>query len=752
MMRLIALTCSLVAFAAAASARTEPNVTTSPDEPPLERALSALARQALAHQHDDDRDRALDTRFRLQLVAGTPRAALDSLRALRELRRPRDPVSADGDLVRFAIYADALAHSARNPVAGAYPRSFRQTLGALDDKAAYYVLYFLARLDARAVNQARDELTTALQTHPLASLAPSDSIDLLLKYEAYRMARATEPLVHALIDEDDRRRYLIDDRVLIKTPQGVTLSATLFRPRRLTGRAPTTLFYTIYPQGLHDSGREGAAHGYVTVVADARGKRLSPDTIEPYQHEVDDVNAVIDWIARQPWSDGRVGMWGNSYCGFAQWAATKRLHPALKTIVPSAAAIPGLGLPMENNVFINANYGWAFYVGDNQLLDDAVYDQGQRWRALNQRWYESGRPYREIDRVDGTPNPWLQTWLRHPSYDRFWQDMVPYGDDYAHIDIPILTISGYYDDGQISALHYLREHYRHNPDAQHYLLIGPYQHFSAQAAHKPAAVNGYAIDPVAQIDTKEIIFQWMDWVLRGAAKPPFLVDKINYEVMGANQWRHAPTLQRMANETLRLYLSDAAAGANHALTPQLPPRRAYLEQRVDLSDRQSDTDDYYYPAPIILDSLDLKSGFAFVSQPFEQPVSVDGMPSGQLRISVNKRDVDINVVFYELMPDGKLFHLTYYLGRASYAQDMTTRHLLTPNQITSIPFERTRLVSRQLGKGSRLMVVVNVNKNPFAQVNHGTGKDVSDESAADGREPLIVRWYNDSFVQVPITR
>jgi uncharacterized protein len=61
-------------------------------------------------------------------------------------------------------------------------------------------------------------------------------------------------------------------------------------------------------------------------------------------------------------------------------------------------------------------------------------------------------------------------------------------------------------------------------------------------------------------------------------------------------------------------------------------------------------------------------------------------------------------------------------------------------------------VSRQLGKGSRLMVVVNVNKNPFAQVNHGTGKDVSDESAADGREPLIIHWHNDSFVEVPITR
>lgn len=71
----------------------------------------------------------------------------------------------------------------------------------------------------------------------------------------------------------------------------------------------------------------------------------------PYEYETKDVNAVIDWIIQQSWSNGRVGMYGGSYSGFAQWAAAKYLHPALKTIVPYVAAIPGLGLPMENNVF-----------------------------------------------------------------------------------------------------------------------------------------------------------------------------------------------------------------------------------------------------------------------------------------------------------------------------------------------------------------------------------------------------------------
>ena len=70
----------------------------------------------------------------------------------------------------------------------------------------------------------------------------------------------------------------------------------------------------------------------------------------------------------------------------------------------------------------------------------------------------------------------------------------------------------------------------------------------------------------------------------------------------------------------------------------------------------------------------------------------------------------------------------------------------------SIPFDRTRMVSRQLEKGSRLLVVLDVNKSRFTQVNYGTGKDVSDESIADAGTPLEVKWRNDSYVRIPISK
>jgi hypothetical protein len=78
--------------------------------------------------------------------------------------------------------------------------------------------------------------------------------------------------------------------------------------------------------------------------------------------------------------------------------------------------------------------------------------------------------------------------------------------------------------------------------------------------------------------------------------------------------------------------------------------------------------------------------------------------------------------------------------------------LLKPGEKTSIEIKRSLLVSRQLQAGSRLMVVVDVNLNPYHQINYGTGRDVSDESIADADEPLEIAWHSDSYLEIPISR
>lgn len=546
------------------------------------------------------------------------------------------------------------------------------------------------------------------------------------------------------------QNYIIQDSVMIKTPSGSILSAVVVRKSETEKPLPTALMFFIYANTARSiqEATYAADRGYVGIVADTRGKRLSPDTVKPYENEVDDVNAVIDWIVAQPWSNGEVGMYGGSYSGFAQWAALKNPHPALKTIVPYVAAIPGQGLPMENNVFLNANYQWAFHVTNNKYVDDSVNIDHDRWRKMRSNWYQTGVAYNKIDSVDGTKNPWLQKWLLHPSYDSYWQAMVPYEKDFKRINIPILSITGYYDDGQISALQYLTEHYKYNPNANHYLIIGPYDHFGAQIGGTPV-VNGYRVDSVALISTRKITFSWLDYVIKGGPKPELLKDKINYEVMDANQWLHAPSISAMSNKRLRLYLSSEMRNNNPILSPVKPKKKNYHEQLVDLADRKSSNNDYY-PDPIINDELDQSNGLFFISDPFEQEISINGFFTGKLLASINKKDMDFGVVLYELTPEGKYFHLSYFLGRASYLRDATKRQLLKPNKLETLPFEKTRLVSKKLQKGSRLVVVLNIDKNPFAQINYGTGKDVSLETIQDAKSPLRIKWFDESYVEIPI--
>ena len=112
--------------------------------------------------------------------------------------------------------------------------------------------------------------------------------------------------------------------------------------------------------------------------------------------------------------------------------------------------------------------------------------------------------------------------------------------------------------------------------------------------------------------------------------------------------------------------------------------------------------------------------------------------------------MDIGMVLYEVMPTGELFHLSYFFVRASYAKDMSERRLLTPGKVESIPVDKIRMASRRLSKGSRLLVTLNVNKNPYAQINYGTGKDVSDEDINDAKIPLQIKWQNNSYIKIPI--
>jgi putative CocE/NonD family hydrolase len=548
--------------------------------------------------------------------------------------------------------------------------------------------------------------------------------------------------------EHKNENFIIDTEVMIKTTSGATLSAVIVRHKNMVTPQPTALQFHIYSDVTDHvkNAINAAKHGYVGIVVDTRGKRLSPDKIIPYEHDAKDINDVIDWISKQDFSDGRVAMYGGSYLGFTQWAATKHMHPALKTIVPSVANNPMQGLPMENNIFTLPNYQWPFYVMNNKTLDHKVNNDRNYWNKAINNWYMSGRSYRDIDKIEGTANPLLQKQLNHPSHDDYWLNMGPVQDEYSKINIPVLSINGYYDDGHISAIYYLNQHLKYNENAEHYWVIGPYNHFFS----KSKTINGYEKDPVAALDRTELAFQWFDYVLKDAKKPDLVKSKVNYQLMGDNSWQHADSLAELNNDHQRYYLSTEKHQGIYRLTKKMNNEVDSLKQIVDLADRTTSTNTESYYWPIIKEQLTDSTGFTFFSSPFEQDTSVHGSFSGKIKVKINKKDFDLGMTFYELTPEGKYFELLYYIGRASYAKDPSNRQLLTPGKVETIPFKDTRMTGKLFKKGSRLVVVLNVNKNEMAQINFGTGKDVSDETIADGAIPLEVEWLNTSFINVPM--
>lgn len=544
--------------------------------------------------------------------------------------------------------------------------------------------------------------------------------------------------------------YIIQDSVLIATRDGANVSALIVRKKGATEPLPTILVFTIYAR-ITDikRAREAADKGYIGVVAYTRGKKNSTSEIIPYEKDGDDVNDVIDWIINQTWSDKRVAMYGGSYNGFTQWAATKHLHPALKTIVPSAASAPGIDSPMMNNVFMEFPFSWTYYVSNNKWLDTTDYNS-RKWGDLSFKWYEEGVSFRSRDSLLGrTPNKIFRKWLDHPAYDAYWQAMIPYKNDFAKINIPVLTTTGYYDGGQVGALYFLREHYKYNPKAEHYLLIGPYGHFGSQGSPE-AIYKGYEIDSVANISIKNVIYEWFDYILKGGKKPSILKDKINYQVMGANTWRHSPSLQAVSNDTLRFYFTNIPKGEDYILNKQKPRAKGKVLQEVDFKNRERNNS-YFYANNIIYDTL-YSSGKVYVSEPLVQEIELTGAFSGVIKATINKKDMDYSIVLFEQTPKGDYFYLTYFMGRASYGTDNINRKLLNPGKVSTLPFNNTYMTSKKLQKGSKIVAILNINKSPFEQINYGTGKDVSAETIKDSGEPIRIEWQNDSYINVPVWR
>ena len=715
----------------------------SATDPALPAAMRDLAQRILPVYQENDQDRYLSNLSALQLVAGDPVSAYTSRQSLLERRRNANnkPV---GRQIVYDIYARARAIEAqvRTPFANAYAQAFRDALNRMDDLDAFALEGSLTT----PLQPLQDGLQHALdQRRGKTSISLNDAMDLVWAWFAFEAYRSFSAVVRPLVVAEDRRRYITDDEVTVSVSKTASLTVSVVRPRIVAGKLPAILEFALDTE-VRDA-REAAAHGYVSVLARVRSLRDKTDGPAPFQTEGDDAHAVIEWMAKQEWSNGRVGLLGSTYGGYVAWAAAKRPSPALKAIVTTDPIAPGIDLPMAGGIFVNPAYRWLYSV--TAAPDDKLISDDARWRALDEDWYKSGRRYREYPTLPGHASAIFRGWLNHPSYDRFWQKMLPFREEFAHINIPVLTVTGYYSSGAAASLYYFTQHHQHNAHANHALLIGPYDDQSVERG--PAlSLRGLPLDSAAVIELHDAWYEWFDHALKGAQRPALLSANVNYELTGANEWRHAATLDAPERKALRFYLIESSPNSDlNRLSEERAAKLTFLPQTFDLQDR---SDVAWRPVhELVQRTLKARDSELFVSEPLKQAVDVAGLLRGQLDFTVNKVDMDLVVSLYELRPNGDYVRLfdPAYAFRAGYARDRVKRRLLHAGERQQLSFRSERMMARRLQAGSRLIMALGINKRADQQINYGTGDDVSEESIEDAGVPVRIRWYNTSFVEIP---
>ena len=557
----------------------------------------------------------------------------------------------------------------------------------------------------------------------------------------------------------------IEFRWGVKIPlrDNVRLNATVYLPRGQKTPAPCVFTLTPYiAETYHERGIYFAAHGFPFLVVDARGRGNSEGEFRPFIHEGKDGYDVVEWLAKQPYCNGKVTMWGGSYAGYDQWATAREFPPHLATIVPVAAPYMAVDAPLGDNMFSGDNIHWHTLV-TGRAVQFKIYGDDSFWAAKYQQWFESGRPFKEIDAVVGNPSPLFQEDLAHPTQGSYWDQYNPTSEQYARLGIPILTITGSYDGDQAGALNHYREYMKSASSegrARHYLIIGPWDHAGTRTPK--LEVGGLKFGEASLVDLPDLHCQWYSWTMQDGPKPAFLKSHVAYYVMGAETWRYADTLDDVTKESVAYFLdsnsnpTDPVAGGFLRTQPAAGTPDHYMYDPRDVSTGALEAS--LVPGSLIDQRMIYaQSGkeLIYYTAPFERNTEVSGFFRLSAWLAIDQPDTDFSATVYELRLDGSSILLATGVLRARYRESLRQEKLITTREPLRYDFNHFTFVSRQIAKGSRLRLVVGPINSIYLEKNYNSGGEVAAESMKDAR-PVIVKLYHDhdhpSALYVPFGR
>jgi len=550
--------------------------------------------------------------------------------------------------------------------------------------------------------------------------------------------------------------------VKIPMRDGVKLNATVYRPHEQKGPLPVIFELTPYiSDSYHERGTYFAQHGYVFAIVDVRGRGNSEGKFNPFYQEPEDGHDVVEWLATQPWSNGKVTMWGGSYAGFDQWMTLKEAPPHLMTIVPAAAAHVGVDFPMYKNVFSSYIIQWLTFTsgvtGNGNLFGDSAF-----WREKFGEMYFQHRAFKDLEGIVGNDTTVFQEWLKHPQVDAHLKQLALTPEQYRAIKIPILTITASYDDDQPGAMAYYRAHMKYGNDeakAKHYLIIGPWDHAGTRTPTKE--VGGVTFSDAALVDLNKLHTEWYDWTLKTGTKPEFLKKRVAYYVMGADEWKYADTLEEVTRERRTLYLDSNGkpndvfqSGQLNATKPSGSATDTFLYDPLDTRPGQLEEEEVKAYLTDQTTALNLfGAGLIYQSEPMADPTELSGSVKLVLWLSMDVSDTDLAVVLYEIRPDGSTVQLTSDLMRARYRESMSEAKLVKPGAVEKYDFSGFTFFSRQLAKGSRLRLLIASPNTRNLEKNYNSGGVVAEESGKDAKTAHVKLFHDAehaSYLELPI--
>jgi putative CocE/NonD family hydrolase len=470
---------------------------------------------------------------------------------------------------------------------------------------------------------------------------------------------------------------------------GVRLSTDVYLPDA-PGPFPVILIRTPYSNNTESYVEDAvffAQRGYAVAIQDVRGRYDSEGEWSPFVHEAQDGYDAQEWCGTQPWSTGKVGTSGGSYVGLTQLLTAPLRNRHL------VAMAPRVGF---SNLYHNWVYtGGAFQLGFN-LRWGAIQMHG-RTNQVQYLWMPDEQHLASLvwhlplitgDEHAGRACAFYKEWVRHPSYDAYWE-AGNLEKDYARFDVPIYGLGGWYDVFLQSTLNNFMGVRRGRK-----VLIGPWIH-SLGDRGRCRRTGDIDFGPASLVDLRGEELRWFDHWLKGLDTGVTTEPPVRVFVMGANRWRTADDWPIPGTRYVEHYFHGAGranslfgdGGLDRRRPEAEPPDRFVYDPREPVPTLGGSTCCGEDVTPIPMGPRDQRPAewrpdvLCYTTDPLEADVEVTGPIKVILWAASTAPDTDFTAKLVDVFPSGYAMNVAQGIIRARYRDSWTTPTLLEPGRV-----------------------------------------------------------------------